>query len=104
MTSVTALKFDAITAYNISEHEETQLWEIEVDRLIQVFKDTKTATTMSAWMTAFPDRTSKDALDELSALAGQLLINLHICRVYNASYLQSVQCVNPLRLVTAEPQ
>ncbi|KAH7304219.1 hypothetical protein B0I35DRAFT_445714 [Stachybotrys elegans] len=94
MGSVTVLKLDDITAYDISEDEETQLWEIEVDRLIQAFKDTETATTLSAGMVAFPEQTTKGAFDELSALADQLLINLHICRVDNGSVMYDLSQQN----------
>ncbi|VUC31308.1 unnamed protein product [Clonostachys rosea] len=87
-------KLDDTTAYNISEAEETQLWEIEVDRLIGVFKDIESPAALSECAIDFPEPTTEKAFDNLSELADQLLINLHVCRVDNGSLLHGLSKAN----------
>ncbi|KAH8885811.1 hypothetical protein GQ53DRAFT_603004, partial [Thozetella sp. PMI_491] len=73
------IKLDDITAYDISEDEETLLWELEVDRLIQSAKDTASAVPFEG-SAAFPEPNAEASYDGLSGLADQLLVNLHVCR------------------------
>ncbi|KAH8658430.1 hypothetical protein BX600DRAFT_469107 [Xylariales sp. PMI_506] len=91
--SVRILKLDDITAYDISETEENMLWEVEVDRLLQSVQSMGSVVAFSG-SGVFPEQNTETAYDELSKLADQLLINLHICRVDNGTVLYDLSRKN----------
>lgn len=87
-------KFDDVGAYDVSGPQEMALWELETKRLMAAVQGTAPMGIVfgagAAGSVSAPapghldgDNCDKALFERLAALADQILINLHICRLDN---------------------
>jgi hypothetical protein len=71
--------FDDLSLYDVSDEERNKLWECEVKRLAQAVQNMEVGLEFKH-SNSFAEPDTEAAYENLSTLADQLLVNLHICR------------------------
>lgn len=86
-------KLDDMSLYDVSDEQETRLWEFEAKRILRAVQDMSTGIEFKHYA-SFSEPDTEEAYENLSKLADQLLVNLHLCRYDNQVLLRQFSGVD----------